>query len=573
MGPHRQLLLVHLVHLHAYLLPPLPAVLPLLQVLADPGSRVREMREARPDRRRFLFSCGLIAVAVGGAVNGVYKFSDSLVDGVCTMDNAYIRFDKFLDNVNQPLTKVETDFTTAVDKLDNATRFPPELTRNVETISDEFDELKNIATDARTAFTSTPGCEEVWQPVVNAADEAATSTRDSADSLSESLLDIQEQLNTSVVEAKQPALDALRDGRKALDDMRKQLTSNLDPRSYQGFDYAQRVSDNRDNAGYAQFFWVPLALFLSFVGLMGIVFCRHERFRDEPPLNNENMPADVHSLSCPGACSARVMACSWFIVISFGTLGALFALIFLPLTAVVSDACSVLPDLPLKLGEIAGNDQITNISKTCWDPSKNLFQGLGIDEQIQLDGIDFGNFTADFAAPKIDRSGIEEFDSRLREVPSACAVDSTGRNFTHESLVQNQAVNASITTAEDGFATSPVPAALKASGEEVIRTLKCAVQGFENATRCTFIKDIWLETVDVLCNGMNGSVAWIATAELVIAILAMPYMVTVLFLLKRYAGHGPTMKESNYAEAAAVDVSLEGIEAADASGFDKSTYA
>ena len=48
----------------------------------------------------------------------------------------------------------------------------------------------------------------------------------------------------------------------------------------------------------------------------------------------------------------------------FAIFGALFALIFLPLTAVVSDACLVLPELPKRLGEITGAPTIQNISDT-----------------------------------------------------------------------------------------------------------------------------------------------------------------------------------------------------------------
>merc|ERR1711881_85693 len=108
----------------------------------------------------------------------------------------------------------------------------------------------------------------------------------------------------------------------------------------------------------------------------------------------------------------------------FGTMGALFALLVLPTTAVVADACLILPELPGKLGDITGSPEVQNVSATCWSPNGNLFQGLGIDKNVQeATEIDFSNITAAQESPIIDKSGIEELRNALNEMKDLCKRD------------------------------------------------------------------------------------------------------------------------------------------------------
>jgi len=275
-------------------------------------------------------------------------------------------------------------------------------------------------------------------------------------------------------------------------------------------------------------------------------FCSHERFMEEPPANNKLLPPQVKSLTCMGSCFARIGAISWFIVLFFGIFGALFALLFLPLTAVMSDACTVLPTLPGKLGEITGNGQVQNISDTCWSKDGNLFQGLNLDASIDVDSIDFSEFSSEFEKPEIDKAGLQSMKDAVTEIKkltSPCVVGSSGNNpnadKADEVLTEIDTIDAQITKAEDAFAADPSAKNIKASGEELVNTLKCAVGSFKNVTKCYFIKTTWDEVADLVCTGVNGSLAWLAIAELLIAVFAVPYAVTTLCILKRHGGHGP----------------------------------
>merc|ERR1712139_259412 len=68
--------------------------------------------------------------------------------------------------------------------------------------------------------------------------------------------------------------------------------------------------------------------------------------------------------------------------------------------------------------------EVQNVSATCWSPNGNLFQGLGIDKNVQeATEIDFSNITAAQESPKIDKSGIEELRNALNEMKDLCKRD------------------------------------------------------------------------------------------------------------------------------------------------------
>jgi len=67
-----------------------------------------------------VFAVMLFGFAIAGVSNGVHKFNDSLIEGICLTDNTYIRFSQFLTNVNTPLVQLETDFNGAVVALTDA---------------------------------------------------------------------------------------------------------------------------------------------------------------------------------------------------------------------------------------------------------------------------------------------------------------------------------------------------------------------------------------------------------------------------------------------------------------------
>ena len=133
------------------------------------------------------------------------------------------------------------------------------------------------------------------------------------------------------------------------------------------FSFAELSRDQRDNAAFSQWGWVFLVVVFAIVGILGMLKCKEER-NYEPdgnhPRSNPNLSGDAMKLNTIGGCCARFGTLSWCIYLVFATIGALFALIFLPLTAVVSDMCLVLPTLPKQLGEITGVPSIQSISDT-----------------------------------------------------------------------------------------------------------------------------------------------------------------------------------------------------------------
>lgn len=96
-----------------------------------------------------------------------------------------------------------------------------------------------------------------------------------------------------------------------------------------------------------------------------------------------------------------------------------------------------------------------------------------------------------------------------------------------------------ITHTEDAFNNNPAATKLITAGEATINTVKCAIKDFVAATGCYFIATTWDEVQKIMCGGVIGSFGWIGISELLLAIIAVPYAITMLFILKRYGGHGP----------------------------------
>lgn len=84
----------------------------------------------RPTIVMIIISLAYVVVAIVGTVNGVYGLADSSVDGICVMDNTYLRFSGFMENVKAPLDRVSVDFNKAVENMKSAVIFDPQLAQN-----------------------------------------------------------------------------------------------------------------------------------------------------------------------------------------------------------------------------------------------------------------------------------------------------------------------------------------------------------------------------------------------------------------------------------------------------------
>lgn len=367
--------------------------------------------------------------AIIGIVNGVYAMQDSVVGGVCQVDNTYEQFTDFLFKIKTPLVTLRDDFTVASKDLAVAAKIDQTLSRNVEHISTFFKTLAINAEKAKAAVNSDPliaqlvkdQCAIAWEKVADAATSAETASVTSATSLKTTLEDVQTMLNDGIVTKLSDVTNSIQDGEDALNAMQNELDSIMNPRQMGGVNliqYAEVIRKNRDNAAFGFFAWVFIVLFFSVVGTVGMKLC----FKgDEAGENrrNPNMEGDVNHLNCLGRCWARFSCCSWFLVLFFGISSAFFALIFLPVAAVGDDVCEVLPTLPRDIGVWMGNDQLTKITDTCWNSTGNLFVGLDLDKSIDVNAINFDDFDSAFATPTIPTDGIDELKEAIAKIPSS----------------------------------------------------------------------------------------------------------------------------------------------------------
>jgi hypothetical protein len=517
--------------------------------------------------------------AIIGIVNGVYAMQDSVVGGVCQVDNTYERFTDFLLKIKTPLVTLRDDFTVASKDLAVAAKINPALSNNVAQISTFFKTLATNAGKAKAAVNSDPlisqlvkdQCATAWKEVADAATSAETASVTSATSLKTTLEDVQTMLNDGIVAKVSNVTDKIQEAEDALNAMQNELDLIMNPRQMGGpggvnlIQYAEVIRKNRDNGAFGFFAWVFIVLFFSVIGTVGMKLC-FEGVEAEAGNNrrNPNMEGDVNHLNCLGRCWARLSCCSWFLVLVFGISSALFALIFLPVAAVGDDVCEVLPTLPRDIGVWMGNDQLTKITDTCWNSTGNLFEGLDLDKSIDVNAINFDDFDSAFATPTIPTDGIDELKEAIAQIPSIakggvincdcgtvviggvkegnCAVDGG-----HIAKLQGNAddTKTQCKKAEKAFADTPIVADIKKSGRALVGTITKAIDGFTSATQCYFIACTWEETVEVICGGFIGSLGMLASMELCLAIFAFPFAVLVMVIMKTHGGHGPVKKDAD----------------------------
>ena len=120
--------------------------------------------------------------------------NDATVNSVCLIDDAYLRFDGFLNNVKGPLGSLKTNFGKAVDDLSAAAVQDQQLAQNVVDIGAKFDILKQQAMENKDDVTGAAkaGCDIAWDKVISTCEEAKAETDASGKEVNKALTDVQE---------------------------------------------------------------------------------------------------------------------------------------------------------------------------------------------------------------------------------------------------------------------------------------------------------------------------------------------------------------------------------------------
>jgi len=491
-----------------------------------------------------LFSLCLFIFAIVGIANGIYEFNDSLVGGVCQVDNTYLRFSSFLRDVTKPLQKLKVDFNSGVKDLESAAQIDPQLGANVEAISPKFATVKNKATASKNQATDKSViCTEAWDEIIESIETARKESYDEGKELENTLIDVQKDIDEAIVSKSNKTKVAIEDGVLALSKMQEQLNTTMNPINIGGggfnlIELATVIRNNRDNMAFAGFGWLFLALVFAVVGIVCMKVFRKEENLEKGPDDNPEMVEEVLILTCMGKCGSRFACCSWVLVLFFGVIGALLALVWMPVAAGGRDVCKILPSLPRDIGRWQGG-KVAMIGDTCWNTTGNLFEGFELGKQVDVDALSFDNFTNTFANVNISTTGIDKLEAGL--TAASFAPCRTGAAAALTDLTKSiNAARTQVEFAESAFQSSTTVADIKKNGEKVKKTIQVAVEGFKVESNCYFIACTWQETIDVLCTGgFVESLTWLATSQLLIAGLAIPYAITVMFVMQRMAGFGP----------------------------------
>ena len=182
-----------------------------------------------------------------------------------------------------------------------------------------------------------------------------------------------------------------------------------------------------------------------------------------------------------------------------------------------------------------------------------MFEGLNLDDSIDVSSINFEDFDKAFKDVKIPTDGL---------VTLQTAVDDLAANCKSTADTEIDALDAAIDAAksqcevtEHGFASSTAVDDIKKSAQALVDTIKAAINAFIGATGCFFIACTWQETVGVICDGMVGSLGWLGTAQMFIAALSIPFAFAFMYIIKVMGRHGPVKNDM----AAADGVEMGGV--------------
>ena len=120
--------------------------------------------------------------------------NDATVNSVCLIDDAYLRFNGFLNNVKAPLGSLNKNFGKAVEDLTEAAVQDAQLAQNVVDIGAKFDILKQQAmwNKANVTGAAKDVCDPLWQEVIDTCDTAKAETDASGKEVNKALTDVQE---------------------------------------------------------------------------------------------------------------------------------------------------------------------------------------------------------------------------------------------------------------------------------------------------------------------------------------------------------------------------------------------
>jgi hypothetical protein len=182
-----------------------------------------------------------------------------------------------------------------------------------------------------------------------------------------------------------------------------------------------------------------------------------------------------------------------------------------------------------------------------------LFEGLNLDESIDVDSINFDDFDNAFKDVKIPTDGLDKLKTAVADMQPSCK--STAGTEIAALNAAIEAAKSQCQETEHGFATATTVADIKRSAQALVDTIKVAINAFIGATGCFFIACTWQETVGVICDGMVGSLGWLGTAQMFIAILSIPFAFAFMYIMKVMGGHGPVKNDT----AAADGVEMGGV--------------
>ena len=132
-----------------------------------------------------------------------------------------------------------------------------------------------------------------------------------------------------------------------------------------------------------------------------------------------------------------------------------------------------------------------------------MFEGLNLDDSIDVSSINFDDFTNAFKEVKIPTKGLDTLKTAITDLSANCKSGAATEMEALDAAIDAAKSHCEVT--EHGFQSSTAVDDIKKSAQALVDTIKAAINAFIGATGCFFIACTWQETVGVICDGMVGS--------------------------------------------------------------------
>lgn len=544
------------------------------------------------------FSFGCFVTAIYGTAGGTGQFQNTFVRGSCLVDNTRVKITTFIDQFKEPVIGFKDTFGGISDYVSLTVGSTDQISTAINALVQSYQDISDTADTSTNTYTSTYpneidpnrpnrfGCEEPLAVVKKLTQEASDKASLAGTGFKSTMTDIGTGVEETLVGLKVDITKTINSASTLIDQMRTQVDETMKSASAIVLTQANQLESNPDimsSVSFSAFNWIYFCTFAFVVGFVLILLNSHKHVVEKGHIHsNPLLEGNILDVGHVGACGARCGAISWCCVFLFGAVASGLGAAFYPISKVYGDVCVVIEDLPLKLGgmmknmnsrralgdttfeaahwdlfdkinhftpQFAGYSSVNSggrrlldgeeqkfdvdsILKTCWDDG-SIYDAMDLGKSIPINASKmfsgFGGVPEDGGLGPESKNALDALDAEIEKLEYCTAARIALRNKIAIVKVKTDELQAEIKAYKLVLSTIQTVAVDKL--EEQLNKIKCI--------KCGFIKSVWVNTYDVVCNQAYAAIVIFSESMVAIGFLAFFVAFLQLLILRRWGGHGP----------------------------------